>query len=324
MSIAIMIGTHGAAAEQLLRTVEMLIGEQENVSYIDFVPGENADTLFEKYNSKLAKLSTDKGVLFFVDTWGGSPFNAANRIAVDKENYEIITGVNVPMLVEAFMCRDDDPSLEELVSVALETGKEGIRALKTEEPPKIEPVKPVAPAPVATLTSAPPTGGHMKIALARIDDRLIHGQVATRWTKETNVKRIIVVSDEVAADTVRSTLLKQVAPPGISAHVVDIAKCIRVYNNPKYANERVMLLFTNPTDVLRLVENGVNITSVNIGGMAYRQGKIQVNNAISIDETDIKAFKKLDERNIELEARKVASDTRLQMMDLIQKVKNEN
>ena len=54
----------------------------------------------------------------------------------------------------------------------------------------------------------------MKIGLARIDDRLIHGQVATRWTKETNVSRIIVVSDEVAADHVRKTLLTQVAPPG--------------------------------------------------------------------------------------------------------------
>lgn len=53
---------------------------------------------------------------------------------------------------------------------------------------------------------------YMVIGLARIDDRLIHGQVATRWTKETNVQRIIVVSDEVAADTVRKTLLTQVAP----------------------------------------------------------------------------------------------------------------
>ncbi|MBD2779774.1 PTS mannose transporter subunit IIAB [Xenorhabdus sp. 42] len=317
MSIAIMIGTHGAAAEQLLRTAEMLIGEQENVSYIDFVPGENADTLFDKYNEKLTLLDTNQGVLFFVDTWGGSPFNAANRIAIDKDNYEIITGVNVPMLVEAFMCRDDDPSMAELVSVALETGREGIRALKTapeEEPAKPEPAKPAAPVP----TSA--EGGHMKIALARIDDRLIHGQVATRWTKETNVKRIIVVSDAVAQDTVRSTLLKQVAPPGVSAHVVDVDKCVRVYNNPKYAGERVMLLFTNPADVLRIVEGGVPLESVNIGGMAFRQGKTQINNAISVDNDDIKAFEKLNSRGIELEARKVASDARLNMMDLLKKV----
>lgn len=317
-----MIGTHGAAAEQLLRTTEMLIGEQENVSYIDFVPGENADTLFEKYNQKLESLDTEQGVLFFVDTWGGSPFNAANRIVVDKDNYEIVTGVNVPMLVEAFMCRDDDPTMEELVAVALETGKEGIRALKAkqdEEPTKPEPVKPAAPV-SAVSASATSAGGHMKIALARIDDRLIHGQVATRWTKETNVKRIIVVSDEVAQDTVRSTLLKQVAPPGVSAHVIDVAKCVRVYNNPKYANERVMLLFTNPTDVLRIVEGGVAIESINIGGMAFRQGKTQINNAISVDKTDIEAFEKLNSRGIELEARKVASDTRLNMMDLLKKV----
>ncbi|OKP05730.1 N-acetylgalactosamine-specific enzyme IIB component of PTS [Xenorhabdus eapokensis] len=317
-----MIGTHGAAAEQLLHTTEMLIGEQENVSYIDFVPGENADTLFEKYNQKLKSLDTEQGVLFFVDTWGGSPFNAANRIVVDKDNYEIVTGVNVPMLVEAFMCRDDDPTMEELVAVALETGKEGIRALKAkqdEEPAKPEPVKPAPTAIPVPATSTTSAGGHMKIALARIDDRLIHGQVATRWTKETNVKRIIVVSDEVAQDTVRSTLLKQVAPPGVSAHVIDVAKCVRVYNNPKYANERVMLLFTNPTDVLRIVEGGVAIESVNIGGMAFRQGKTQINNAISVDKTDIEAFEKLNSRGIELEARKVASDSRLNMMDLLKK-----
>ena len=96
MTIAIVIGTHGWAAEQLLKTAEMLLGEQENVGWIDFVPGENAETLIEKYNAQLAKLDTSKGVLFLVDTWGGSPFNAASRIVVDKEHYEVIAGVNIP------------------------------------------------------------------------------------------------------------------------------------------------------------------------------------------------------------------------------------
>jgi PTS system mannose-specific IIB component len=316
VTIAIVIGTHGWAAEQLLKTAEMLLGEQENVGWIDFVPGENAETLIEKYNAQLAKLDTTKGVLFLVDTWGGSPFNAASRIVVDKEHYEVIAGVNIPMLVETLMARDDDPSFDELVALAVETGREGVKALKA---------KPVEKAPCAGSGSAKaaapakPMGpnDYMVIGLARIDDRLIHGQVATRWTKETNVTRIIVVSDEVAADTVRKTLLTQVAPPGVTAHVVDVAKMIRVYNNPKYAGERVMLLFTNPTDVERVVEGGVKITTVNIGGMAFRQGKTQVNNAVSVDEKDIEAFKKLNARGIELEARKVSTDQKLKMMDLI-------
>jgi len=298
----------------------MLLGEQENVGWIDFVPGENAETLIEKYTAQLSRLDTSSGVLFLVDTWGGSPFNAASRIVVDKDRYEVVAGVNIPMLVETLMARDDNPSFDELVALAVETGREGVKALKAKQ---VEVAKP-APVAAAAKPAAPlkPMGpnDYMQIGLARIDDRLIHGQVATRWTKETNVQRIIVVSDEVAADTVRKTLLTQVAPPGVTAHVVDVAKMIRVYNNPKYAGERIMLLFTNPTDVERVVEGGVNITSVNIGGMAFRQGKTQVNNAISVDEKDIEAFKKLNARGIELEARKVSTDPKLKMMDLIGKV----
>lgn len=319
MTIAIVIGTHGWAAEQLLKTAEMLLGEQENVGWIDFVPGENAETLIEKYQARLAELDTSKGVLFLVDTWGGSPFNAASRIVVDKPGYDVIAGVNIPMLVETLMGRDDNPALEELIHIAVEAGREGVKALKTETP------TPATAAPVAAKAPAQPQkplgpGEHMKIGLARIDDRLIHGQVATRWTKETNVTRIIVVSDEVANDTVRKTLLTQVAPPGVTAHVVDIDKMIRVWNNPKYGRDRVMLLFTNPTDVERIVEQGVDIKSINIGGMAFKQGKTQVNNAVSVDEKDIAAFRKLNERGIELEVRKVSNDPRLKMMDLIAKV----
>ena len=318
MTIAIVIGTHGWAAEQLLKTAEMLLGEQQNVGWIDFVPGENAETLIEKYNARLAELDTSKGVLFLVDTWGGSPFNAASRIVVDKERYEVIAGVNIPMLVETLMARDDDPTFEELVAIAVATGREGVKALKAKEP---EPA-PAAAAPARAAAPQAPLGpnDHMKIGLVRIDDRLIHGQVATRWTKETNVSRIIVVSDEVAADNVRKTLLTQVAPPGVTAHVVDVDKMVRVWNNPKYARDRVMLLFTNPTDVVRIVEQGVEVKSVNIGGMAFRQGKTQVNNAVSVDAKDIEAFKKLNARGIELEVRKVSNDPRLKMMDLIAKV----
>jgi PTS system mannose-specific IIB component len=318
VTIALVIGTHGWAAEQLLKTAEMLLGEQENVGWIDFVPGENAETLIEKYQAQLARLDTSKGVLFLVDTWGGSPFNAASRIVVDKPGYDVIAGVNIPMLVETLMGRDDDPSLEELIHIAVEAGREGVKALKTESAAPAA----AAPAPKAPAQPQKPLapGEHMKIGLARIDDRLIHGQVATRWTKETNVTRIIVVSDEVANDHVRKTLLTQVAPPGVTAHVVDIAKMIRVWNNPKYGSDRVMLLFTNPTDVERVVEQGVDIKSVNIGGMAFRQGKTQVNNAVSVDEKDIAAFRKLNERGIELEVRKVSNDPKLKMMDLIAKV----
>ncbi|AEI74813.1 PTS system mannose-specific EIIAB component [Candidatus Moranella endobia PCVAL] len=320
MSIAIVIGTHGSAAEQLLKTSEMILGAQKNVAWIDFIPGENTETLIKKYATCLEHLDTTAGVLFLVDTWGGSPFNAASQIVIDKDNYEVVTGVNIPMLTETFMARDDNQSFQNLVCTAVETGRIGVKVLKATEQKQVELVTAAVPIAASDLSNHINNGVHMNISLARIDDRLIHGQVVTCWTKATNITRIIVVSDEVAANTLRKNLLTQVAPPGVTSHVVDVAKAIRVYNNPKYANDRVMLLFTNPTDVLRLVEGGVVITSVNIGGMAFRHGKKQVNNAVSVDAKDIEAFKKLNERGIKLEVRKVASDYPLQLRDLLKKL----
>ena len=159
----------------------------------------------------------------------------------------------------------------------------------------------------------------MNIVLARIDDRLIHGQVATVWSKATNCQRIIVCDDDVANDTIRATLLKQVAPAGIKSHVVTLDKAIRVYNNPKYENERCLLLFTKPASVLYLVEHGVDIKSVNIGGMSFHEGKKQVSSAVSVDQEDIDAFNKLHEKGIELEVRKVDTDKKQDMMELLKK-----
>ncbi|TCP96812.1 PTS system D-mannose-specific IIA component (Man family) /PTS system D-mannose-specific IIB component (Man family) [Cricetibacter osteomyelitidis] len=321
MSIAIIIATHGVAAEQLLKTTEMLIGEQENVAFIDFVPGENAETIMQKYQAKLAgELAHCDEVLFLVDTWGGSPFNAASRVADGKDNMDIVTGVNVPMLVETFMGRDDGPSLSELVEIALESGRIGVRALKSQEAEKEETsvTQQAVPQP-ATQPQIVDNGKRMTFGLVRIDDRLIHGQVATRWTKESKVSRIIVVNDDVAKDSVRSTMLKSVAPPGVTAHVVDVEKMIRVYNNPEYGDDRVMLLFTNPSDIVRLLDAGVPMTSVNIGGIAYKDGKKMITSAVSVDEKDIEAFKKIDAQGIELDVRKVSNDNRQYMMDLLKK-----
>ena len=157
----------------------------------------------------------------------------------------------------------------------------------------------------------------MKIVLARIDYRLIHGQVATVWSKVTNCQRIIVCNNEVAKDTIRATLLKQVAPAGIKSHVVDLDKAVRVYNNPKYENDRCLLLFTNPASVLYMVEHGVDIKSVNIGGMSFHEGKHQITGAVSVDDADIEAFKKLNEKGIELEIRKVDTDKKVMLMDVL-------
>ncbi|MGO2266111.1 mannose/fructose/sorbose PTS transporter subunit IIB [Vagococcus salmoninarum] len=158
----------------------------------------------------------------------------------------------------------------------------------------------------------------MQIMLARIDDRLIHGQVSTVWVKEAKANRIIVVSKEVADDTIRKTLVKQAAPPGIKVNTVNVDKAISVYNNPKYAKETVFYLFTNPSEVVEMVEKGIPIESINIGGMQFKTGKKQVTKAVSVDSDDVVAFKRLVELEVELDLRVVATDTK---GDFVEKLK---
>ncbi|MFT8318619.1 MAG: mannose/fructose/sorbose PTS transporter subunit IIB [Sporolactobacillus sp.] len=159
----------------------------------------------------------------------------------------------------------------------------------------------------------------MKINFARIDDRLIHGQVATVWAKKANAKRIIICSDEVAGDQVRKSLLKQAAPPGIKVNICDIEKASKVYFNPFYEDETVFFLFTCPDDVLRLVKKDVPIQTINIGGMAFREGKKQITKAVSVGKDDIAAFKELNARGVKLDLRVVDSDP---AVDLMKKLEN--
>ena len=332
MTIAVVITTHGHAAKALLATAEMIIGAQDNVRCVDFVPGENGEVLAGKIRAAAAELDTSQGLLLLVDLWGGTPFNASSGIA--HVNTEVVTGVNVPMLVSVLMEREDITSLPELAALALREGADGVKALKTQAAAKTAPVAAEAAAPAAAqeafdendpevqrlraeASAKANDGPHMKFGLWRIDDRLIHGQVATRWTKETGVKRIIVVNDQVEKDKTRSTMLKQAVPPGVTAHVVSVDKMMRIYNNPEYADDKVMLLFTNPTDALELVRRGVQIQSINIGGMAYKEGRTMLDTSVSVDAKDVEAFKELDSKGIELEVRKVASDKKVPVLTLI-------
>lgn len=159
----------------------------------------------------------------------------------------------------------------------------------------------------------------MDIRLVRIDDRLVHGQVATTWTKITGISRILVVSDEVANSDLRKFLLMQAAPPEVKTNVLTVDKLLQISDHTLLSNVKVMLLFTNPCDVARLVKAGIKIDTVNIGGMKFSEGKKMITNFISVDEEDIKAFNYLASQEIELEIRKVPSDRRISLTEVLKK-----
>ncbi|MBW9151573.1 mannose/fructose/sorbose PTS transporter subunit IIA [Clostridium estertheticum] len=127
--VAIIVGTHGSFSKQILRSAEMIFGMQENVSSVTFETGEGLDDLVEKYKNESEKLDCKDGILFLVDLFGGSPFNAASRIVTENDNMDVLTGINLPMLLEIYGSRGFS-NLEELVSIGKRAGAEGIKSLR--------------------------------------------------------------------------------------------------------------------------------------------------------------------------------------------------
>ncbi|MBU3160046.1 mannose/fructose/sorbose PTS transporter subunit IIA [Clostridium frigoris] len=127
--VAIIVGTHGSFSKQILRSSEMIFGKQENVSSVTFETGEGLEDLVEKYKSESEKLDCKDGILFLVDLFGGSPFNAASKIVIENDNMDVLTGINLPMLLEIYGSRECS-NLEELVSIGKKAGAEGIKSLR--------------------------------------------------------------------------------------------------------------------------------------------------------------------------------------------------
>ena len=157
----------------------------------------------------------------------------------------------------------------------------------------------------------------MEIAFCRIDDRLIHGQVATVWSKVTGCNRIMCVSDEVAKDELRKKLLLQVVPPGLKGYVIPVDKAVEAYKNPKYNSFKTLFLFTNPTDVLRAVKGGIPFKSVNLGGKCFKDGDTLISQAVSVNAQDVAAIKELVSMGIEVEMRKLVNDPKVDAMDAL-------
>lgn len=142
------------------------------------------------------------------------------------------------------------------------------------------------------------------IVLTRIDNRLIHGQVATQWCGSVGANLLLVANDAVSQDTMRQSLMKMAAPGYAQTRFFSIDKTIQIIGkaSPK---QMIAIICETPQDVLKLVDGGVPITKVNIGNMHMSEGKRQVATSVAVDDSDVEAFRKLQEAGVELEIRRV-------------------
>lgn len=320
----IILASHGGLAEGVKQSAGMVFGPQEDLVAVTLTPEDGPDSFRAKLLAAVDTLSNKEEVLFLVDLLGGTPFNQSSAILDGHEDkWAIVTGLSLPMLISALGERmgDENMPAQEIAKNILAPSREGVTIMpESLEPAPAAPVAAAAAAPAGAIPEGTVLGdGHIKYVLARVDSRLLHGQVATAWTKSTQPDRIIVVSDDVAKDELRKGLITKAAPPGVKAHVVPLDKIIKVEKDPRFGATKAMLLFENPEDALKVIKAGVSIKTLNIGSMAHSVGKVLVNKVISMDQTDIDTFKELKSMGINFDVRKVPADSAGDLDELIKK-----
>ncbi len=156
-----------------------------------------------------------------------------------------------------------------------------------------------------------------KIVLTRIDDRLIHGQVMTAWLNYTGANRIVIVDDIVAKDEFIISILKMAVPAGIKVNIYDITKAVTKFQEEKETNDKIIILVKTPQTIYSLLEKGLEIKNLNVGGMGAQPGRKKLYRNISASDEEKEIFKKLIAKGIETTIRIIPDNKEVKVDKLL-------
>ncbi len=143
------------------------------------------------------------------------------------------------------------------------------------------------------------------IAFIRIDDRLIHGQVVEGWVNFLKATCIVVADDTVASNGLQRTILELSVPQGLTVFVGTVGEVCERLRTKAFDSERIILLFSKPSDVLRALKAGLDCPALNIGGMHFVPGKRKLMDLLAVDDADLEALKEIAARGIKVDVQAV-------------------
>ncbi|MCX7698767.1 MAG: PTS sugar transporter subunit IIB [Candidatus Goldbacteria bacterium] len=164
----------------------------------------------------------------------------------------------------------------------------------------------------------------MPILLTRIDDRLIHGQVVVGWAQALKSNHIVVIDDDIAGNEMQKFLFRMATPTDIKLSILTIKEAAEIIKKRGFDEDYTILLLKSPENAYKLIKAGGKLSSINIGGMHFGEGKIQLFDAVFVDEKDIEYIELLNKEGVALEVRMVPTDQKKDVIKVIdEKIKKK-
>jgi mannose/fructose/N-acetylgalactosamine-specific phosphotransferase system component IIB len=155
------------------------------------------------------------------------------------------------------------------------------------------------------------------IALLRVDDRLIHGQVVVKWLRYLACDEIWVVDDDLWADDFMQRVLRLAAPPSVTVHVSPVLGAPSSLQRPLSDDRVVLLLVRSPQTALELLDQGLEFSELNVGGLASGPHTIRIYKSVSATPEQITALRCMQDRGVRVYFQMVPEERPVEMAELL-------
>lgn len=161
-----------------------------------------------------------------------------------------------------------------------------------------------------------------EIVLCRIDSRLIHGQVMTKWVNQSQANKIIVVSDSLAADEFMLEIYLMAAPAGVKVECYSKADAVKKWTEEQFGNGRVLLLLPDLESMKAVYEGGIQAAEIQVGGLGGSPGRKVVFQNITLDDKDVEILNDLKEKGVKIIFQTIPEDVPQTLESILKKYNN--
>lgn len=157
----------------------------------------------------------------------------------------------------------------------------------------------------------------MGIVLARIDNRLLHGIVASQWSHLTGASRLMVIDDKVANDPLLKESMKIARPAGMTVSIISLETALKNFQIKKYGDQKIFVVTNSPKVILALLDQGEFVPKLNIGGTVQYKDGVKLSPRAMATKEDVETYKAILKYDTSLTVQYVPSDREVKFTDII-------
>ncbi|MBO0430072.1 PTS sugar transporter subunit IIB [Vagococcus fluvialis] len=304
----IVIASHEKMAKGIQSTLELFIGSDLDVTYMSaYVDDEPA--IEEQIETFFNQLKDEDQAVIFTDMFGGSVNQKMVTASQERENVFIIAGFNLPVVIEVIYGVEvyTHENLKQLV----ENGKNAMQLVESPTALKETISKEVLTEIVDEIEIEEDFDeATIMSTTLRVDERLIHGQIAMVWSRELNLDGILVANDEVAENETQQMALKMAVPSGVNVLIRSIDEVAAILKDKRAKKKNLLVLVRTIQDAYRLAERVKNMSYINIGnvGKSVEGNKKTLTQFVMLTEKELVSLEKLVKIYPETALQNVPSD----------------